>query len=184
MRTAGSGSFKASPARSRSTRGGLKIISFSKEGQPGPEITDFENPCALTFDPKGRLLVGGLNRHSQVWIYDVSGNPKKVDTFGAEGGIFSGEPGQYQPQKFHWIRGLGFDAAGNLYVAGVFGSWYNALIEAYSPRVNDSGTFTAWATGWTRPAPTQPMRTSFTPRRTSSAWTGAGRPVVSSRWLD
>jgi|GEM_PF-966534 len=113
--------------------GGLKVISFSKGGMPGPEITDFESPCALTLDSKGRLLVGGLNKHSQVWIYDASGTPRKVGTFGTEGGIFSGEPGQYQPQKFHWIRGLGFDAAGNLYVAGVFGSWYNVLIEAYSP---------------------------------------------------
>ncbi len=113
-------------------RGGLKIISFSQEGQSGPEITDFENPCALAFDPKGQLLVGGLNRHSQVWFYDVTGTPKKVDTFGTEGGIFSGVPGEYQPQKFHWIRGLGYDAAGNLYVAGVLGSWYNTLIEGYS----------------------------------------------------
>lgn len=114
-------------------KGGRKIISFSKDGQAGPEITDFESPCALTFDPTGHLLVGGLNRHSQIWIYDVAGSPKKVGTFGTEGGIFSGAPGTYQPQKFHWIRGLGFDAAGHLYVAGVFGSWYNAVIEAYSP---------------------------------------------------
>ena len=113
--------------------GGLKVISFSREGKPGPEITDFDSPCALALDPKGRLLVGGLNRHNQVWIYDVTGTPKKVGVFGADGGIFSGEPGKYQPQKFHWIRGLGFDAAGNLYVAEVFGSWYNVLIEAYSP---------------------------------------------------
>ena len=108
-------------------------MSFSKDGKPGPEITDFENPCALTTDSKGRLLLGGLNPHGQVWIYDVSGQPKKVDTFGAEGGIFSGKPGRYEPKKFHWIRGLGFDAAGNLYVASVFGTWYNASIEAYSP---------------------------------------------------
>jgi hypothetical protein len=114
-------------------RGGLQINSYSKEGQPGPVITDFENPCALAMDGKGRLLAGGLNRHSQVWVYEVSGTPRKVGTFGAEGGIFSGEPGLYGSRKFHWIRGLGFDAAGNLYVAGVFGSWYNALIEAYSP---------------------------------------------------
>ncbi len=113
--------------------GGLKVISFFKDGGRAPEIADFENPCALAVDSKGRLLVGGLNRHSQIWIYDVSENPKKVGTFGSEGGIFSGKPGMYGSQKLHWIRGLGFDAAGNLYVAGVFGSWYNALIEAYSP---------------------------------------------------
>lgn len=123
---------QSKPGKESFDLGGLKVISFSKEGQPGPEIIDFENPCALTFDPKGRLLVGGLNQHSQIWFYDVSGTPRKVDTFGAEGGIFSGEPGTYQPKKFHWIRGLRFDAAGNLYVAGVPGSWYNALIEAYS----------------------------------------------------
>ncbi|WP_435011470.1 hypothetical protein P12x_002782 [Tundrisphaera lichenicola] len=113
--------------------GGLKVVSYSKDGKTGPEITDFENPCSLTTDSKGRLLLGGLNQHGQVWIYDVSGQPKKVDTFGKEGGIFSGKPGQYEPKKFHWIRGLGFDAAGNLYVASVFGTWYNASIDAYSP---------------------------------------------------
>ena len=113
--------------------GGQKIISFSKDGDAGPEIEDFENPCALAVDAKGRLLAGGLNRHSQVWIYDVSGRPNRIGTFGAEGGIFSGEPGRYGQKKFHWIRGLGTDAAGNLFVASVFGSWYNASIEAYSP---------------------------------------------------
>jgi hypothetical protein len=114
--------------------GGQKIISFSKDGKPGPEITDFENPCALAFDLKGRLLVAGLNRHCQIWIYDVTVTPKRVGSLGIEGGIFSGEePGRFEPWKFHWIRGLGFDAAGNLYVASTFGSWYGALIEAYSP---------------------------------------------------
>ncbi len=113
--------------------GGLRIVSFSRDGMPGPEVADFENPCALAVDPKGRLLIGGLNRHGQVWIYDVSNRPKKLGTFGAEGGIFSGEPGRYAPRKLHWVRGLGFDADGNLYVACVYGSWYNASIQAYSP---------------------------------------------------
>ena len=121
------------PVKEPFDTGGLKVISFSKVGQPGPEIVDFENPCALAVDYRGRLLVGGLNRHSQVWTYDVSGTPTKVGTFGTDGGIFSGEPGEYQPKKLHWIRGLGFDAVGDLYVASVFGSWYNALIQAYSP---------------------------------------------------
>ena len=26
--------------------GGLKVVSYSRDGKPGPEITDFENPCA------------------------------------------------------------------------------------------------------------------------------------------
>ncbi len=113
--------------------GGTKVLSHNAQGEAGPEITDFENPCALAVDAQGRLLVGGLNKHCQVWIYDVLEKPKKVDTFGAEGGIFSGEPGQYGPKKFHWTRGLGTDKVGNLYVASVFGTWYNVSIEAYDP---------------------------------------------------
>jgi hypothetical protein len=113
--------------------GGENILSFSSQGQPGAMIIDFENPCALAMDSKGQLLVGGLNQHSQIWLYDVSRYPTKVSTIGTAGGIFSGESGKQEPMKFHWIRGLGFDAAGNLYVAQGFGSWYNALIEAYSP---------------------------------------------------
>ncbi len=113
--------------------GGARVVSFSPEGQPGPEVADFENPCSLAIDPKGRLLIGGLNRDGRIAIYSVSGKPERVETFGAEGGIFSGEPGRYAPKKFHWVRGLGFDAAGNLYVASVLGSWYNVTVEAYSP---------------------------------------------------
>ncbi len=112
--------------------GGEKVVSYAPDGKAGPEIL-FENPCAVAIDQKNRLLVGGLNRHSQVWFYDVSRQPKKVGSFGAQGGIFSGEPGRYEPQKFHWIRGLGTDKAGNLYVASALGSWYNVLIEAYNP---------------------------------------------------
>lgn len=116
--------------------GGAKVVSRSAAGEKGPEITDFENPCALAVDAKGRLLVGGLNQHCQVWIYDVSGKPKQVDTFGTKGGIFSGTPGEYWPKKFHWIRGLGADQEGNVYVASVYGTWYNVSIDAYDPSGN------------------------------------------------
>lgn len=113
--------------------GGQKVISFSSDGKPGAEIADFENPCALAVNAEGQLLVGGLNEHSQIWVYDVSGTPLKTSSIGAAGGVFSGEAGTHEPLKFHWIRGLGFDSIGNLYVAQGYGSWYNALIEAYSP---------------------------------------------------
>ncbi len=113
--------------------GGLKIHSFSRDGRPGAEIADYENPCSLAVDPGGRLAVGGLNRHGQVWFFDVSARPRKVGSFGVEGGIFAAETGRHAPGKFHWIRGLGFDAAGHLYIACVYGTWYNASIAAYSP---------------------------------------------------
>jgi hypothetical protein len=142
-------------------RGGEKIMSFSKDGKPGPEITDFENPCALTFDPQGRLLIGGLNEHCQIWVYEVRKGPRKVGALGVEGGVFSGEaPGRVEPWKFHWIRGLAFDAAGNLYVASTLGSWYNALIEAYSPRGQQ--LWCVWGLGnWLDTACSDPADESF-----------------------
>ena len=74
---------------------GEKIVSFSSTGIPGPEITDFEKPLALAVNNSGQLLVGGLNQHSQIWIYDIRGMPSKVGTLGAQGGIFSGVDGAF-----------------------------------------------------------------------------------------
>lgn len=49
---------------------GGKILSFSNTGVPGPEITNFEKPLALEVNrTTNQLYVGGLNRHSQLWIY-------------------------------------------------------------------------------------------------------------------
>jgi hypothetical protein len=54
-----------------------------------------------------------------VLFYDVAdmGHPKPVKTLGDRGGIASGTAGQIAPTKFWGVRGLGMDAAGNLYVA-------------------------------------------------------------------
>ena len=90
---------------------GEKIVSFSSTGTPGPEITDFEKPLALAVSNSGQLLVGGLNQHSQIWIYDISGKPSKVGTFGAQGGIFSGAEGAFtNSAKLHWIKAIAVDA--------------------------------------------------------------------------
>ena len=52
-------------------------------------------------------------------FYDIadSAKPKLTRAFGERGGIGSGKPGEITPNKFWGIRGLGMDAAGNLYVA-------------------------------------------------------------------
>jgi hypothetical protein len=74
---------------------GDTIMSFSAAGTPGPTITDFEKPLAVAMNNSGQLLVGGLNEHSQIWIYNVNGAPSKVGAFGAQGGIFSGTAGAF-----------------------------------------------------------------------------------------
>ena len=47
----------------------------------------------------------------------ISKQPKLTRAFGDYGGIASGKPGEVTPTKFWGIRGIGMDAAGNLYVA-------------------------------------------------------------------
>lgn len=82
------------------------------------------DPSALTFDNTGKLLVADNGPDQNIKIFTL--NPVTlVRTFGELGGIYSrakvgrtrnmrGVPG---PKRFWGIRGLGVDAAGNLYVA-------------------------------------------------------------------
>ena len=78
-------------------------------------------PMALALANDGSLMVAdsGTGPRQQVLFYDVSDRdqPKLVKTFGERGGIGSSTPGQITPTKFWGIRGIGMDAAGNLYVA-------------------------------------------------------------------
>jgi len=113
---------------------GTQILSFSERGVPGPSITDATNPLAITVNGSNQLLVGGLDEASQVRVYgNLSGKPALLKTFGAKGGIFSGTPGGHAPLKFHQIRGLGVDGAGNIYVCMMYGAkaWCQS-VEAYT----------------------------------------------------
>ncbi len=73
-------------------------------------------PYSVAVDNEGRLMVTD-NSVFQVKFYDVSAEPRLVKTFGVEGGIGAGVPGQYGPQKFWRLTGAGTDADGNIYVA-------------------------------------------------------------------
>ena len=113
---------------------GTQILSFSDTGAPGPSISDVTNPLAITVNGSNQLLVGGLDEASQIRIYgNLGGTPSLAGTFGTKGGIFSGTPGLHEPLKFHQIRGLGVDAAGNIYVCMMYGakSWGQS-VEAYT----------------------------------------------------
>ena len=78
-------------------------------------------PTALALANDGQLMVADslTGPRQQVLFYDVSdpGHPRLTRTFGEPGGISAGTPGEVTPTKFWGIRGIGMDAAGNLYVA-------------------------------------------------------------------
>ena len=113
---------------------GEKIVSFSSTGTPGPEITDFEKPLALAVNHGGQLLVGGLNQHSQIWIYDIRGRPSKVGNFGAQGGIFSGAEGAFTSSpKLHWIKAIAVDASDHIYTGCTYGTFWGNCIEKWKP---------------------------------------------------
>jgi sugar lactone lactonase YvrE len=102
----------------------------------GAKVTfpDLFQPMALALANDGQLMVAdsGTGPRQQVLFYDVAdpAKPKLTRTFGERGGIGSGIPGRLTPKKFWGIRGLGMDAAGNLYVAM---SEQGSVLRSFSP---------------------------------------------------
>ena len=91
-------------------------------------------PMALALANDGSLMVAdsGAGPRQQVLFYDVTdpAQPKLARAFGDFGGIGSGTPGQITPTKFWGIRGLGVDAANNLYVAM---SEQGSVLRSFTP---------------------------------------------------
>jgi hypothetical protein len=91
-------------------------------------------PTALALANDGALMVSdsGTGPRQQVLFYDVtdSDKPRLLKSFGERGGIGSGTPGEIKPTKFWGIRGLGMDAAGNLYVAQ---SEMGTVLRSFTP---------------------------------------------------
>ena len=96
-----------------------------------PELV---HPMALALANDGSLMVAdsGTGSRQQVLFYTVTNisAPKLVKSFGERGGIASGKPGEITPTKFWGIRGLGMDAAGNLYVAM---SEQGSVLRSFTP---------------------------------------------------
>ncbi|MFZ4506198.1 MAG: hypothetical protein ACOYON_00695 [Fimbriimonas sp.] len=91
-------------------------------------------PTALAMAKDGQLIVAdsGTGPRQQVLFYDVTdaARPKLTRAFGDRGGIGSGTPGVITPTKFWGIRGVGTDAAGNLYVAQ---SEMGTVLRSFTP---------------------------------------------------
>ena len=95
-----------------------KILHYSNTGTLlSQKITDVVEPTAIAIDPQGRLLVTENGPRQQVLIYDISGTPKLIGTFGTQGGIYSGTKGEVGELKLNGLTGVGTDRAGNIYVS-------------------------------------------------------------------
>jgi hypothetical protein len=87
------------------------------ESSDGRTIRTLVDPTAIAFDRDGRLLVAENGPDQDIKIFDVSGTPKIVGTFGDPGGVFAGPVrGATGPKRFWGIRGIGVDSIGRLYV--------------------------------------------------------------------
>jgi hypothetical protein len=113
---------------------GGKVKSFSPDGVPGPEITDFAGPIGIAVDTSGLLLVGGMSENGQIWKYDISGTPTKVGSFGAENGIFGGVAGAFTDSaKLHWVRSIAVDADNSIYTGSCYGTFWGGVVEKWNP---------------------------------------------------
>ncbi|MEO8352399.1 MAG: hypothetical protein ABI680_11755 [Chthoniobacteraceae bacterium] len=103
------------------------------DGKP-VKFPELFQPTALAMANDGSLMVAdsGTGPRQQVLFYDVTNTdqPRLMRAFGEYGGIASGTPGEITPTKFWGIRGLGMDAAGNLYVAM---SEMGTVLRSFSP---------------------------------------------------
>lgn len=86
----------------------------------GREIRDVVDPSAIGINYKtGELLVYENSEDQYVKVYNVSGTPALVKTFGVKGGVWAGpEPGRMDdPLKFAGATGIGADSTGVIYIA-------------------------------------------------------------------
>ncbi len=115
---------------------GASVRHVSADGKDlGASLPGLERPSAIAFDSQGRLIVCEDGRRQQVLFFDVAAEPRLVATFGEEGGLIAGVPGEVAPRKLFALRGAGTDAAGNLYVALSFadGPSGNLFLRSFRP---------------------------------------------------
>ncbi|CAB3644804.1 hypothetical protein LMG24238_00625 [Paraburkholderia sediminicola] len=98
------------------------IVEFSPAGAPlnTIQMPATSRPSALYFDASsGQLMVGDQGPDMNIKLYNISGTPTLVGTFGIQGGYLdstAGIKGQVGDKRFTRVVGIGKDAAGTLYV--------------------------------------------------------------------
>lgn len=109
------------------------ILKFNRFGQrqlPSIALPPGAAPVSLAFDGWNRLHVADNGSKQQIRVYGgMAAIPLPIGTFGKEGGILSGTPGEVAPLKFNGLTGVGVDAGGNIYVS----------MNGYGPNVTHDG---------------------------------------------
>ncbi len=99
-------------------------------------ISDLKNPTNLALHPKDKTLwICEAGRDYQIRIYrDLDTVPVLDRTFGERFGILSKPAGLWAPRKLMYPTGVGFDGAGNIYVAQANGpmGWAPIRLESYT----------------------------------------------------
>jgi hypothetical protein len=102
--------------------GNLGVLHYSSTGAPLPGTLALPAgtvPTDLAIAPSGQILVADNGSKQQVLVYDkkASRQTQLSGALGTQSGIFhepKGAPGNW---RFNGITGIGFDQAGNFYVA-------------------------------------------------------------------
>lgn len=119
-----------------------KLVRFSAAtGEVKAQQIVFKNPMvASTFcvdTVRNQILVADNGIDQNIKIYsDIYSTPTQSSTFGKQFGILSGVQGKFENQKLYDIRGIGVDAAGNIYVGNSAPNNSGSLLQAYSPDGN------------------------------------------------
>ncbi|WP_407945604.1 SMP-30/gluconolactonase/LRE family protein [Paraburkholderia elongata] len=98
------------------------VIQFSPTGERRNtiQLPAKAQSSSLYFDSSsGQLWIGDEGPDMNIKIYDVSGAPYAVGTFGVQGGFLNtvtGIKGQVGDRRFTRVTGIGRDSARNLYV--------------------------------------------------------------------
>lgn len=113
------------PAPAAHENGSVVCVHLPGGAPTGRWITDVAEPTAVAYDPAtDRLLVTDNGTGQNIRLYaNLSTAPKLDATFGARGGIFSGDVSGrlYDPAAGGWARfyapnAVGVDSQGNIYV--------------------------------------------------------------------
>ncbi|GAB2873854.1 hypothetical protein GCM10027093_06710 [Paraburkholderia jirisanensis] len=98
------------------------IAHYTASGAPlagAPVLPANALPSDLAIAPSGQLCIADNGPTQQILVYNkpASGRAQLASAIGTANGIFHGNAGTTGVGRFNGITGIGFDAAGNLYVA-------------------------------------------------------------------
>lgn len=124
---------------------GPTVAHYTAQGAPiagAPVLAAGVIPADLAIAPSGQLAIADDGPQQLIWLFNkaANGQTTAAGSIGTRDGIFHTTKGQPGDWRFNGLTGIGFDSAGNLYVAqngqGLrpFGSalvGQGAVLEAY-----------------------------------------------------